>query len=48
MKLHPENTASWLISAADGSMGRELTDPEFNWKTKLDAFIYMIKKTLAS
>lgn len=30
MKLHPENTAFGLISAADRSMGRELIDPEFN------------------
>lgn len=47
-QLHPENTASWLMTTADGSIGRELMDPEFNWQKSLDAFIYMIKKTLSA
>ncbi|EMI5491560.1 TetR/AcrR family transcriptional regulator [Providencia stuartii] len=48
LQLHPENTASWLMTTADGTIGRELMDPEFNWQKSLDAFIFMIKKTLST
>lgn len=47
-QLHPENTASWLMTTADGSIGRVLMDPEFGWQKSLDAFIFMIKKTLSA
>ena len=31
-QLDPVQTASWLLVMADGTLGRELTEPEFSGK----------------
>lgn len=40
-------TASWLMIITDGSIGRKLMEPEFNWSESLDTLILMIKKILS-
>ncbi|HGJ5855179.1 TetR/AcrR family transcriptional regulator [Arsenophonus nasoniae] len=45
-KLSIENTASWLMTIADGAIGRDLMEPEFDLANRLESFIYMIKKIL--
>lgn len=45
-KLSIEHTVSWLMTIADGAIGRELMEPGFDLSHRLDSFIYMIKKIL--
>ncbi len=46
-QLDATNTVSWLMIIADGSIGRYLIDPNFDWQNSLDSLIYMIKKMLS-
>lgn len=45
-ELSIENTASWLMTIADGAIGRDLMEPEFHLADRLGSFIYIIKKIL--
>lgn len=46
-QLDATNTVSWLMIIADGSIGRYLIDPNFDWKNSLDSLVYMMKKMLS-
>lgn len=45
-KLSIENTASWLMTFADGTIGRDLMELDFGLDNRLGSFIYMLKKIL--
>ncbi|MEQ5392973.1 TetR/AcrR family transcriptional regulator [Proteus sp. fly-1013] len=44
--LEPEKIATWLLVIADGSMGRNVIDPEFNEKENQIMLEVMLKKML--
>ncbi|WP_193016524.1 MULTISPECIES: TetR/AcrR family transcriptional regulator [Gammaproteobacteria] len=45
--LEPEKIAAWLLVIADGSMGRNLIDPEFNESENQNMLELMLRKILA-
>lgn len=44
--LEPEKIATWLLVIADGSMGRNVIDPEFNERENQTMLEVMLKKML--
>lgn len=44
--LEPEKIATWLLVIADGSMGRNIIDPEFNERENQTMLEVMLKKML--
>ncbi|CDL79437.1 TetR/AcrR family transcriptional regulator [Xenorhabdus cabanillasii] len=43
-KLNAEQTASWLMIAVDGAIGKQVMGSDFEWRESLEAFTYMIRK----
>ena len=46
-RLEPEKMATWLFVIADGSMGRNIIDPEFNESDNQTMLEMMLRKILA-
>nr|WP_255711877.1 TetR family transcriptional regulator C-terminal domain-containing protein [Xenorhabdus sp. PB30.3] len=43
-QINAEQAASWLMITVDGSIGRQIMEPDFAWQQRLDSFTYMIRK----
>ncbi|PHM65863.1 hypothetical protein Xsto_01600 [Xenorhabdus stockiae] len=43
-QINAEQAASWLMITVDGSIGRQIMEPDFTWQQNLDSFTYMIRK----
>ena len=45
-QLDPAQTASWLLVTADGTLGRELTEPQFSREAFLCGLRVLLRKAL--
>lgn len=45
-QLDPAQTASWLLVMADGTLGRQITEPEFNCQEYLSGLPVLLRKVL--